>query len=368
MSDKKKIMAIVGTRPDAVKMCPLINELKKREDFSVVVCATGQHRELLSGVLDIFGVTPDYDLQIMQTEQDLFDITSRVMWGVKETLEAERPDAILVHGDTTSAFGAALAAFYKKIPICHVEAGLRTYDIKAPFPEEYNRRAIGLMAAYHFAPTESAEKNLISEGVDEFSVSVTGNTVIDALSKTVKTGYSHPDLEWAKGSRLILLTVHRRESRGTAMRAIFSAVRKILEEYPDVKALYPIHPTPLISELAGEILGDCQRLRICKPLEVTDFHNFLSECYLALTDSGGIQEEAAALGKPALVVRNTTEREDGLMSGGIRLVGTTEGSVYRGIRELLENRALYYAMSHAKNPYGAGNASRNIADIMKRII
>ncbi len=368
MKDKKKIMAVVGTRPDAIKMCPLINELKGRDDFSVVVCATGQHKELLSGVLDIFGVTPDYDLDIMKKGQDLFDITSAVLSGVRQVIDTEQPHALLVHGDTTSAFAAALAAFYKRIPICHVEAGLRTYDMASPFPEEYNRRAISLMASYHFAPTESAKKNLISDGVDSLSVSVTGNTVIDALSDTVRVGYDHPDIAWARDSRMILLTVHRRENQGLAMRQIFSAIKQILAEYPDVKVVYPVHPNPLVSSLASELLGGCDRLRLCPPLEVKDFHNFLSECYLVLTDSGGIQEEASALGKPALVVRNTTERSDGIISGGIRLVGTGEGSVYRGVRELLENPALYSAMCRAENPFGRGDASRKIADIMKKIV
>ncbi len=368
MKDKKKIMVIVGTRPDGIKMCPLINELRGRGDFSVVVCSTGQHRELLKSVLDIFGVTPDYDLDIMKKGQDLFDITASVLKGAREILELERPDAVLVHGDTTSAFAAALAAFYKNIPVCHVEAGLRTYDISAPFPEEYNRRAISLMSAYHFAPTEVARKNLISDGIDAGSVSVTGNTVIDALTDTVRAGYKHPDLEWAKDSRLILLTVHRRESQGIAMRQIFAAIRRLLSEYPDIKIIYPVHPNPLISALVSELLSDCDRIRLCKPLEVGDFHNFLSECYLVLTDSGGIQEEAVALGKPALVVRNTTERQDGLLCGGIRLVGTGEGTVYRGVRELLENPALYSAMCRAENPYGRGDASKRIADIMKKIV
>jgi len=368
MKAKKKVMTIVGTRPDAIKMCPLINELKSRGDFEVVVCATGQHRELLTEALKVFSVDPDYDLKIMRNSQDLFDITQAVLSGMKDIMDREHPDVLLVHGDTTGAFAAALAAFYKKIPVCHVEAGLRTYDIDAPFPEEYNRRAIALVSSYHFAPTENARWNLISEGIDDYSVSVTGNTVIDALRNTVSDCYRHPELEWARGSRLILMTAHRRENQGRALENIFSAVRRIISEREDVKVIYPVHPNPLISELAADSLGACERIHLCPPLDAVAFHNILSACYFVLTDSGGIQEEAAALGKPVLVARNTTERQEGLLSGGMRLVGTSEGTVYRGLRELLDNRGLYYAMARAKNPYGDGNASRCISDIMRKII
>ncbi|MBQ8849362.1 MAG: UDP-N-acetylglucosamine 2-epimerase (non-hydrolyzing) [Clostridia bacterium] len=365
---KKKIMAVVGTRPDAVKMCPLINELRTREDISVSVCATGQHRELLSDVLDVFSVTPDYDLKIMRAGQDLFDITSGVMLGLRDIFARERPDAVLVHGDTTSAFAAALAAFYEKIPVCHVEAGLRTYDLTSPYPEEFNRRAIALMASHHFAPTETARQNLIFEGEADASVSVTGNTVVDALRDTVREEYEHPLLSWTKDSRLILLTAHRRENQGEAMRNIFLAVRRILDEYADVKVIYPVHPSPAVTEAAKEVLGDHPRVRLSAPLGVGDFHNFLSRSYLVLTDSGGVQEEAASMGKPTLVIRNTTERQEGILSGGMRLIGTGEGSVYRGVRTLLDNRALYYAMSRAKSPFGDGGASERISDIMEKII
>lgn len=365
---KKKIMAIVGTRPDAVKMCPLINELRKREELSVSVCSTGQHKELLASVLRIFDVTPDYDLDIMRDGQDLFDITLRVMEGLREIYERERPDTVLVHGDTTGSFAAALAAFYKKIPVCHVEAGLRTYDLTSPYPEEFNRRAISLMADYHFAPTDTAMENLLSEGVEDSKVSVTGNTVVDALSDTVRTDHYHPLLQWAEDSRLILLTAHRRENLGEAMKNIFLAVRRVLDEYEDVKVVYPVHPNPAVRELAEKMLGGHERLRISEPLGVRDFHNLISASYLVLTDSGGVQEEAVSLGRPTLVIRNTTERQEGVLSGGIRLVGTGEETVYRGIRALLDSKALYYAMSRARSPFGKGDASCRIADIVEKIV
>lgn len=367
MKKKKKIIAVVGTRPDAIKMCPLIAELRDREEFEVLVCATGQHRELLSSVFESFGIVPDLDMAVMSEGQGLFDVTARVLTGMEELLDRERADFVLVHGDTASAFSAALAAFYKRIPICHVEAGLRTYDLSSPFPEEFYRRAIALMASYHFAPTDAAGSNLLSEGVDESRVFVTGNTVLDSLKYTERENYSHPLMDFSENCRLILLTAHRRENQGDAMRSIFSAVLKILEDFPDVKVIYPVHPSPAVRSVAKEMLASHPRIALCGPLEVSVFHRLLSRCYLTLTDSGGIQEEAVSLRRPALVIRNTTERGEGVMSGGIRLVGTSEGSVYRGIRALLESKSLYYAMTRAKNPFGDGGASQRIADEMKNI-
>ncbi|MBE6666722.1 MAG: UDP-N-acetylglucosamine 2-epimerase (non-hydrolyzing) [Ruminococcaceae bacterium] len=366
MENTKKIIAVIGTRPDGIKMCPLIKELKSRGEFKVTVCATGQHRDLLDDILETFEITPDYDLGIMREGQDLFDITTEVMLGMRNIFLAEKPDGVLVHGDTTSAFASALAAFYLKIPVFHVEAGLRTYDIYSPYPEEFNRRAIGVLAQKHFAPTERAESNLLSEGIDRNDISVTGNTVIDALRTTVSGEYSRPALRPARGERVILLTAHRRENCGEAMRGIFAAVRRVAEERDGVKIIYPMHPNPAIRKVAENMLGGCGNICLCEPLGVGDFHKILSACYLVLTDSGGVQEEAAALGKPVLVLRNTTERAEGIQSGGIRLAGTSSVSVYRGITRLLDDRALYYAMSVAKNPYGDGRASEKIVDILEQ--
>ena len=362
---KKKIIVVVGTRPDAIKMCPLIEELRARDDIETRVCATGQHRELLSSVLESFGIAPDYELCVMTDGQGLFEVTDRILMSFGELLEREKPDYVMVHGDTASAFASALAAFYKRIPICHVEAGLRTYDISSPFPEEFYRRAIGLMATYHFAPTEAAGRNLLSEGIDESRVLVTGNTVIDSLRFTEKQGGASPLLDFANEGRMILLTAHRRENQGKAMRRIFSAVLRILDEFPDVRVIYPVHPSPMVREVAAEIFSGHPRVILCEPLKVVDFHRLLSRCYLALTDSGGVQEEAVSLGRPVLVIRNTTERQEGLYSGGIRLVGTGEGSVYRGIRTLLTDPSLYYAMTRASSPFGNGGASKKIADAVE---
>ena len=367
MKRVKNLIAVVGTRPDGIKMCPLIKELEGREGIKVTVCATGQHRDLLSDALDAFGIIPDYDLGIMREGQDLFDITSEVMLGMKEIFMSEKPDGVLVHGDTTSAFAAALAAFYLKIPVYHVEAGLRTYDMLSPYPEEFNRRAISLLAERHFAPTERSKANLISEGIDRNSISVTGNTVVDALRSTVGSEYPKAETSPARGERVILLTSHRRENFGEAMRGIFSAVRRIAEERENVKFIYPVHPNPAVREFAESMLGSCKGVCLCDPLGVGEFHKILASCYMVLTDSGGVQEEAAALGKPVLVLRNRTERAEGIESGGIRLAGTSEATVYRGVCRLLDDRALYYAMSVSKNPYGDGNASKRIADAVERI-
>ena len=367
MKEKKKIIAVVGTRPDAIKMCPLIAELRARDRFEVRVCATGQHRELLSSALSSFGIAPDYELGIMSEGQGLFDITERILAGMGELLDRERADFVMVHGDTASAFSSALAAFYKRIPVCHVEAGLRTHDLSSPFPEEFYRRAIALMASYHFAPTEAAVGNLLSEGIEEGRIFVTGNTVLDALKLTERENISHPLVDFAKEGRTILLTAHRRENQGEAMRSIFGAVLKVLKDFPDVRVIYPVHPSPAVRAVAEEMLSSHPRIALCDPLDVGLFHSLLSECYIILTDSGGVQEEALSLRRPVLVIRNTTERGEGVLSGGIRLVGTSEGSVYRGIRALLESRSLYYAMTQAKNPFGDGRASCRIADKMDTI-
>lgn len=361
----KKILLVFGTRPEAIKMCPVAKELKKRKSLKTVICLTGQHKEMLDGVLCAFSVTADYDLAVMKEKQTLFDITTGILSGIKAVLEKEKPDLVLVHGDTTSAFSAALACFYMQIPVGHVEAGLRTYDMKKPYPEEMNRRAIALFSSLHFAPTEAAKANLLSEGVREKTVFVTGNTAIDALKTTVRADYTHPLLSWAEGSRLIMITAHRRESLGAPMHAMFRAIRRVLEEHPDLKAIYPIHLNPVVRKAAEEELGDFERIRITEPLEVVDFHNLLSRSYLVLTDSGGIQEEAAALGVPTLVLRDTTERPEGVAAGTLKLVGTEQTSIYEGFHCLLTDESAYNQMTKAQNPYGDGKASLRIADILE---
>lgn len=362
----KKIMLIFGTRPEAIKMCPLVIELKQRENIKTSVCVSGQHREMLDSVLDAFGVTPDYDLSIMRQGQSLLDITSGVLEGIYRLLERERPDVALVHGDTSTAFAAALACFYAGVEVGHVEAGLRTYKPRSPYPEEFNRRAIALIAKYHFAPTERARENLLCEGCDSSSVFVTGNTAIDALCTTVKENYSHPALEWARGRRIILLTAHRRENLGEPMRNIFRALRGIVEEYSDVCVIYPIHLNPSVRVIARDELLSCEKIRIIEPLGVLDFHNFMRKCYMIITDSGGIQEEAPALSRPVLVARDTTERPEGIEAGTLRLVGTDEREIYESVKLLLEDGRIYESMARAKNPYGDGFASRRIADILEQ--
>ncbi len=358
------ILLIFGTRPEAIKMCPLVNELKSRAGVRTVVCVTGQHRQMLDQVLEAFSVVPEYDLSIMRERQTLFEITSGVLLGIKEVLESVRPDVVLVHGDTSTTFAAALACFYLQIPVGHVEAGLRTYNLYSPYPEEFNREAVGLLAKYHFAPTRLAAQNLEREGKNPADIFVTGNTAIDALKTTVRDSYSHPELQWAEGSRLILITAHRRENLGQPMRRMFRAIRAIVEEHPDVKAIYPIHLNPVVRETAREELDGCSRIRLIEPLDVLDFHNFMARSYLILTDSGGIQEEAPSLGKPVLVMRDTTERPEGIKAGTLKLVGTDEGKIYEAFRMLLESREEYERMSGASNPYGDGLASRRIADIL----
>lgn len=348
-------------------MCPLVNELKYRSNIKVIVCVTGQHREMLKMVLDTFKVVPDYDLDIMKSQQTLFDVTMSILSRIKNVLQEERPDIVLVHGDTTTTFVTALACFYLQIPVGHVEAGLRTYNLNSPFPEEFNRQAVGIIAKYHFAPTELAKRNLLREGKEEKSIFVTGNTGIDALKTTVIENYHHEQLEWAKGSRLIILTAHRRENLGESMHHMFRAIRRIVDETPDIKVLYPIHMNPLVRETAALYLGGCERIRIIDPLDVLDFHNFLARSYLILTDSGGIQEEAPSLGKPVLVMRDTTERPEGVEAGTLKLVGTNEDTIYQAIKLLLNNKEEYEKMSKASNPYGDGFASTRIADVLSEI-
>lgn len=361
----KKIMVIFGTRPEAIKMCPLVKELKTRKSLQVIVCVTGQHREMLDQVLNVFHVIPDYDLSIMQEKQSLFDITIRILTQLQSVLNAVNPDIVLVHGDTSTAFTAALACFYLHIPVGHVEAGLRTHDICSPFPEEFNRQTVGLLAAYHFAPTESARQNLILEGKPVNTIFVTGNTVIDALKTTVRADYMHEQLSWAADSRLIILTAHRRENLGDAFLHMFRAIQRVVDETPDIKVLYPIHINPAIRETANTVFGNHARIRLIEPLNVLDFHNFLSRAFLILTDSGGIQEEAPGMGKPVIVMRNTTERPEGVAAGTLLLAGTGEEDIYSAFRLLLSDSAFYNKMSQACNPYGDGFASVKIADILE---
>jgi len=361
----KKVMLVFGTRPEAIKMCPLVNELKTRPNIKAVVCVTGQHRQMLDQVLEAFSVIPDYDLSIMKDKQTLFDVTINILERIKVVLEDVKPNVVLVHGDTSTTFITSLACFYLQIPVGHVEAGLRTYNIYSPYPEEFNRQAVGIIAKYNFAPTVLSKKNLLKEGKPKTSIYVTGNTAIDALKTTIRKDYYHPELEWANDSRLIMITAHRRENLGEPMHNMFRAIRRIIDEYPDIKAIYPIHMNPIVREAAQQELGDCSRIHIIEPLDVLDFHNFLSRAYLILTDSGGIQEEAPSLGKPVLVMRDTTERPEGIAAGTLKLVGTTEKVIYDNFKELLENNSSYESMSKASNPYGDGFASKRIADILE---
>ncbi|MBU3159861.1 UDP-N-acetylglucosamine 2-epimerase (non-hydrolyzing) [Clostridium frigoris] len=360
----KKVMLVFGTRPEAIKMCPLVKELKTTKNIKTIVCVTGQHREMLNQVLEAFDVVPDYDLAIMKDRQTLFDVTTNILNKIKQVLEEVKPDVVLVHGDTSTTFVTALACFYLQIPVGHVEAGLRTYDIYSPYPEEFNRQAVGIIAKYNFAPTELSKQNLVKEGKNPNSIYVTGNTAIDALKTTVRDDYAHEQLTWASDSRLIMLTAHRRENLGEPMHHMFRAIRRLVDETPDIKVIYPIHMNPVVREAAKEILGKCDRIRIIDPLDVLDFHNFLSQSYLILTDSGGIQEEAPSLGKPVLVMRDTTERPEGIAAGTLKLVGTDEEVIYKAFKELLNNKEEYEKMSHASNPYGDGFASKRIADIL----
>ena len=360
-----KVMLVFGTRPEAIKMCPLVLELKGRPDeFETVVTVTGQHREMLDQVLSVFGIVPEHDLAIMKPGQTLFDITSDVLLKIQAVLAEERPDVVLVHGDTTTSFAAALAAFYLQIPVGHVEAGLRTRNLLSPWPEEFNRQAVDVISNWYFAPTETSRQNLLDEAKPDERVFVTGNTGIDALRHTVRDGYTHPELEWAEDSRLILITAHRRENLGEPMHRMFRAIRRVMEERPDTKAIYPIHMNPQVRKAAHEELDGFDCLHVIAPLEVVDFHNFMARSYLILTDSGGIQEEAPSLGKPVLVMRDTTERPEGVAAGTLRLVGPEEDTICREFSRLLDDPAEYEAMSHASNPYGDGCASERIADVL----
>ena len=360
----KKIMLIFGTRPEAIKMCPLVNELKTRRSIKTMVCVTGQHRQMLDQVLKVFSVEPDYDLSIMKDHQTLFDITTNILSQMKIVLEEEKPDVVLVHGDTSTTFATALGCYYLQIPVGHVEAGLRTYNIYSPFPEEFNREAVSIVAKYHFAPTELSRKNLVKEGKNPDNIYVTGNTVIDALKTTVREDYSHPEIEWAKGSRLVLLTAHRRENFGEPIHNMFRAIRRVLEDHTDVKILYPIHMNPVVRKAAKEEFENCNRVHIIEPLDVLDCHNIMARSYIILTDSGGIQEEAPSLGKPVLVMRNTTERPEGVEAGTLKLVGTDEKKIYNAFSRLLDDQNEYKSMAHAVNPYGDGLACKRIADIL----
>lgn len=362
----KRVLVVFGTRPEAIKMCPLVKALRSHpDDFEVVVCVTGQHREMLDQVLDAFNIIPDYDLKIMKSRQTLFDVTTTILSSIREVYETATPDIVLVHGDTTTSFAAALAAFYLQIPIGHVEAGLRTYNISSPFPEEFNREAVDLISKYYFAPTTTAESNLLKEGKDPAQVFVTGNTGIDALKTTIRADYTNEYIDWAVGSKLLLVTAHRRENLGEPMRQMFNALKRIVEAYDDVKMLYPMHPNPLVRETATEVLGHVDRIKLIEPLDVIPFHNVLAHSHLVLTDSGGIQEEAPGLGKPVLVMRDTTERPEGVAAGTLKLVGTNEEDIFRACNELLRDENAYAKMAHAANPYGDGKASERIAAILK---
>ncbi len=361
----KTVMLVFGTRPEAIKMCPLVLEMKKRENIKTVVCVTGQHRQMLDSVLETFGVEPDYDLSVMKDRQTLFDITANILLKIKDVLETVKPDAVLVHGDTSTTFVTALACFYMQIPVGHVEAGLRTYNIYSPYPEEFNRQAVSIISNYNFAPTVTAKQNLIKEGKAEDKIYITGNTAIDALKTTVRADYTHKELDWASDSRLIMLTAHRRENLGEPMYRMFRAIKRIIDEKPDIKVIYPIHMNPAVRKAASDVFGDEDRVHIIEPLDVLDFHNFLSRSYLILTDSGGVQEEAPSLGKPVLVMRDTTERPEGIEAGTLKLVGTDEDFIYSSFKLLLESEEEYKKMSKASNPYGDGNACRRIADILE---
>lgn len=362
---KKKVMLVFGTRPEAIKMCPLINELKTRSQIETIVCVTGQHRQMLDQVLITFNVKPDYDLSIMKSQQTLFDITTNILNEIKKVLEKEKPDVVLVHGDTSTTFASALACFYLQIPVGHVEAGLRTYNIYSPYPEEFNRQVVSIISKYHFAPTKLSADNLIKEGKDVKSIYITGNTVIDAMQYTVTDNYIHPELDWVGDDKFIFITAHRRENLGQPMHNMFRAIRRVLDEHSDCKAIYPIHMNPIVRQAAKEELGGCDRIHLIEPIEVVDCHNFESRCFICLTDSGGIQEEVPSYGKPVLVMRDTTERPEGIIAGTLKLVGTDEETIYKNFKLLLENEEEYQKMANACNPYGDGNACKRIADVLE---
>ncbi len=362
-----KVMTVFGTRPEAIKMAPLVKELKTRKEIETIVCVTAQHREMLDQVLEAFDIKPDYDLNIMKQGQTLADVTTRALQGLEKVIKETNPDIVLVHGDTTTTFAGALAAFYNSVSIGHVEAGLRTWDKYSPYPEEMNRQMVGCMADMHFSPTIVSAENLLNEGKKKENIYITGNTAIDAMKTTVRKDYQHEVLDWAKDSKMILLTAHRRENLGDPMFHIFKAVKRIVDEFPDIKVIYPIHLNPKVREIAREVLKNCDRVKLIEPLEVVDFHNFINQSYIILTDSGGIQEEAPSLGKPVLVLRDTTERPEGITAGTLKLVGTEEENIYNETKVLLTDKAEYEKMSRASNPYGDGEASKRIVDaIMER--
>ncbi len=362
-----KVMTVFGTRPEAIKMAPLVKELKKRKEVECIVCVTAQHREMLDQVLETFDIVPDYDLNIMQKGQTLTDITVRALKGLEEVIKEVKPNIVLVHGDTTTTFAGALAAFYNQTDIGHVEAGLRTYDKYSPYPEEMNRQMVSSLSDMNFAPTKLSADNLIKEGKKKENIFITGNTVIDAMSTTISDDYQNEVFDWVGNDRMILLTAHRRENIGDSMKSIFKAVKRIVTEFPDVKVVYPIHKNPVVREIANEIFGDCDKVKLIEPLEVFDFHNFMNKSYIILTDSGGVQEEAPALGKPVLVLRNTTERPEGIEAGTLKLTGTDEETIYEETKKLLTSKEEYEVMSKASNPYGDGHASERITDeIIKR--
>lgn len=361
----KKVMLVFGTRPEAIKMCPLVLELKRRDSIETVVCVTAQHRQMLDQVLKMFGVAVDYDLNIMRDRQTLFDITTNILNGIKSILDKEKPDIVLVHGDTSTTFVTSLACFYLQIPVGHIEAGLRTYNIFSPYPEEFNREAVSIIAQYNFAPTPFAKDNLVKEGKRPETIYVTGNTVIDAMKYTVREDYSHPELDWVENKKLIFITAHRRENIGEPMRQMFRAIKRVLEEHQDCKAIYPIHMNPAVREIADAELEGCERIHIIDPIDVFDCHNFEARSYLCLTDSGGIQEECPSYGVPVLVMRDTTERPEGVKAGTLKLVGTSEETIYSSFKLLLENEIEYENMSIACNPYGDGHACERIADILE---
>ncbi|MGM8215014.1 non-hydrolyzing UDP-N-acetylglucosamine 2-epimerase [Bacillaceae bacterium W0354] len=363
---KLKVMSIFGTRPEAIKMAPLVLELQKRpEQFESIVTVTAQHREMLDQVLNIFGIEPDYDLNIMKKQQTLAQITTRALEGLDEVMRETKPDIVLVHGDTTTTFAASLAAFYNEIPVGHVEAGLRTWNKYSPFPEEINRQATGIIADLHFSPTKKSKQNLLNENKDEKTIFVTGNTAIDALQTTVSDDYTHDVLAKAEGRRLVLMTAHRRENLGKNMDSMFRAIRRIADQHEDVEIVYPVHLNPLVQEAAKKWLGEHDRIQLIEPLEVIDFHNFVSKAHLILTDSGGIQEEAPSLGVPVLVLRDTTERPEGIEAGTLKLVGTDEDAIFETADLLLSNEEEHKKMARASNPYGDGQASRRIADAIR---
>ena len=361
-----KVMSVFGTRPEAIKMAPLVKELEKRDEIDSILCVTAQHREMLDQVLATFNIVPDYDLNIMKQGQTLTDVTIRAIQGLECVIKEVNPDIILVHGDTTTTFAGALAAFYNQVAIGHIEAGLRTYNKYSPYPEEMNRQMVGCMADLHFSPTELSASNLIKEGKNKDSIFITGNTAIDAMSTTVDENYKHEVLDWVGNDRMVLLTAHRRENLGDPMRNIFRAIKRIVDEFDDVRVVYPIHKNPKVREVANEIFGDNDKIKLIEPLEVFDFHNFQNKSYIILTDSGGIQEEAPSLGKPVLVLRDTTERPEGIGAGTLKLVGTDEEVIYKETKKLLTDKEEYEKMSKASNPYGDGHASERIADAIIR--